>query len=68
MEKHEEIEKQHDKRLNMILFALSIFGLTELFYRVLENESLSVFQHLLAFGIPLLIGFIFWKMVVIRKK
>jgi hypothetical protein len=68
MEKHEELEKQHDKRLNMILFALSIFGLTELFYRVLENEKLSVIQHILAFGIPLLIGFIFWKMVVIRKK
>jgi hypothetical protein len=68
MEKHEEIEKQHDKRLNMILFALSIFGLTELIYRVIENERLSLFEHFIAFGIPLILGFIFWKIVVIRKK
>jgi len=68
VEKNDEIEKQYDKRLNMILFALSVFGLTELIYTVLSNSSMSFFQHSLAFGIPLFLGVIFWILVSVRKK
>jgi len=68
VEKNEEIEKQYDKRLNIILFALSIFGLTELIYRVIENEDMSLFQHSLAFAIPLILGFVFWRLLALRKK
>ena len=68
VEKNEEIEKQYDKRLNIILFALSIFGLTELIYRVIENKGMSLFQHSLAFTIPLILGFIFWRLLAIRKQ
>jgi hypothetical protein len=35
VEKHDEIEKQYDKKLNVILFALSVFGLTEITYSVI---------------------------------
>lgn len=68
VEKSDEIEKQYDKRLNMILFALSVFGLTELIYTVLGNSSMSFFQHSLAFGIPIFLGLIFWILVSVRKR
>jgi hypothetical protein len=68
VEKNDEIEKQYDKRLNMILFVLSVLSLTSLIYTVFGNETMSLFQHSLAFGIPLILGFIFWKMLAIRKK
>jgi len=67
-EKNDKIERQYDKKLNIILFALSVFGLTELIYKVLENKTMSVFQHSLAFGIPLFLGFIFWQLLSLRKK
>jgi hypothetical protein len=68
VERHEEIEKQYDKRLNMILFALSIFGLTQVTYAILGNTNLLFFEHALAVGIPLLLGIIFWKILSFRKK
>ena len=68
VERHEEIEKQHDKKLNMTLFALSIFGLTQITYAVLNNLNIPLYQHLLAIGIPLFLGFIFWKMLSIHRK
>jgi hypothetical protein len=68
VERHEEIEKQYDNKLNMILFALSIFGLTQITYAVLANKELPLFQHTLAIGIPIVLGFIFWKMVFFRRK
>ena len=68
MERHEEIEKQYDKKLNVILFALSIFGLTQVTYAALGNTAMSIFQHSLAIGIPLLLAFIFWKILSFHKK
>ena len=68
VERHEEIEKQYDKKLNMILFALSIFGLTQVTYAILGNTNLLFFEHALAVGIPLLLGIIFWKILSFRKK
>ncbi len=59
VERHEEIEKQYDKKLKMILFALSIFGLTEVTYAILGNTNLLFFEHALAVAIPLLLGIIF---------
>jgi hypothetical protein len=53
----------------MILFALSIFGLTQVTYAILENkEYLTFLEHALAVGIPLLLGIIFWKILSFRKK
>ena len=68
VERHEKIEKQHDKKLNMTLFALSIFGLTQITYAVLGNLKIPLYMHLLAIGIPLFLGFIFWKMLSVHKK
>jgi len=68
VERYEEIEKQYDKKFNIILFALSIVGLTQVTYAVLGNTTMSLFHHSLAIGIPLVLGFIFWKMLSFRKK
>lgn len=68
VERHEEIEKQHDKKLNIILFALSIFGLTQITYTILSNSKMPLYNHLLAIGIPLILAFFFWNMVSIHKK
>ena len=68
VEKHEEIEKQYDKKLNMILFALSVFGLTQVTYAVMGARNLSFFQHSMALGIPVILGIIFWQVISFRKK
>jgi hypothetical protein len=68
MEKYEETEKQYDKKFNSILFALSVFGLMQVTYAVLGSQRMNLFQHSLAIGIPMLLGFIFWKMLSVRKK
>ena len=68
MEKYEEIEKQYDKKLNMILFALSIFGLTQVTYAVLGNKTMSLFQHAFAIGIPVILGIVFWQVLSYRKR
>jgi hypothetical protein len=68
MERHEEIEKQNDKKLDMILFALSVFGLTQVIFAILSNKDLPLFQHILAIGIPLLLGLIFWRILFFRKN
>jgi hypothetical protein len=68
VEKHDQIEKQSDKRFSMILFVLSIFGLIEVIYKVIENKEMTVFEYLLAFGIPLGLGIVFWNIIFRRKK
>jgi hypothetical protein len=68
VEKHDEIEKQYDKKLNMILFALSVFGLTQVTYAVLGATNLSFIQHAFAIGIPVILGVIFWQILSFRKK
>ena len=68
VEKHEEIEKQYDKKLNMILFAPSVFSLTQVTYAVMSNKSLSLFQHSLAIGIPVFLGLLFWQILSSRKN
>ncbi len=68
MERHEEFEKQYEKKLNMILFALSIFGLMQVTYAVIGNTTMSLWQHSFAIGIPVFLGIIFWKMLSLRKK
>jgi hypothetical protein len=68
MERLEEIEKQYDKRLNVILFVLSVFGLTEITYSVISATGMSFFEHSLAIGIPVILGIIFWQVLSYRKK
>lgn len=68
VEKHEEIEKQYDKKLNMILFALSVFGLTQVTYAALGATNMSFFQHALAIGMPVILGIVFWQILSRRKK
>ena len=68
MEKHEEIEKQYDKKLNVILFVLSVFGLTEITYSVISATDMSLFEHSLAIGIPVILGIIFWQVLSYRRK
>ena len=68
VEKQAKIEKQAGKRLSMILFALSIISLTQVIYGVIGHITKPVYQHILAFGIPLLLGFIFWKLIFATKK
>jgi hypothetical protein len=68
VEKYDMIEKQSDKRFSMILFVLSVFGLIEVIYKVLEHRTMTIFAHALAFGIPLCLGAIFWIIIFQRKK
>ena len=68
VERHEEIEKQYDKKLNIILFALSVLGLAQVTYSILEYPDISFLQHYMAIGIPLLLGILFWKFLSYRKK
>jgi hypothetical protein len=68
VEKHDEIEKQYDKKLNMILFALSVFGLTQVTYAVIGNNTMTFWQHALAIGIPAILGIVFWQVLSYRKK
>jgi hypothetical protein len=67
VEKYEKIEKQYDKKLNMILFALSVFSLTQVTYAVIETKSLSLLQHSLAIGIPVILGLLFWQILSSKK-
>jgi hypothetical protein len=68
VERHEVIEKQYEKRLNVILFALSVFSLAQVTYSVLGNTSMPILSHFLAIGIPVILGIIFWEILNIRKK
>jgi len=68
VERHEEIEKQYDKKLNIILFALSVLGLAQVTYSVLEYPDMSFLQHSMAIGIPLLLGILFWKFLSYHKN
>jgi hypothetical protein len=68
VEKHDIIEKQSNRRLSMILFVLSTFGLIEVIYKVMENKTMTIIENAVAFGIPLLLGFIFWKIIFSQKK
>lgn len=68
VEKHGIVEKQSSRRLSMILFALSIIGLTQVVYGVIGHSTMTIGQHALAFGIPLTLGIIFWNIIFRRKK
>lgn len=68
VEKNNIIDKQADRRLSMILFVLSLFGLIEVIYKIIENREMTVGEHILAFGPPLLLGTIFWILIFQRKK
>jgi hypothetical protein len=68
VEKHEEIEKQYDRKLNMILFALSVFGLTQVTYAVMGAANMSIIRHALAIGIPVILGIVFWQVLISRKR
>jgi hypothetical protein len=68
VEKHEEVEKQYDKKLNIILFALSVFGLTQVTYAALEAIKMPFFKHALAIGMPVILGIVFWQILSKRKK
>ena len=68
VERHEEEEKHYEKRLNVILFALSVFSLTEVTYAFLQSKSLPFIYHLLAIGIPVLLVVVFWQFLRFRKK
>jgi len=68
VEKHEETEKQYDKKLNMILFALSVFGLTQVTYAVMGATTMSFIRHAFAIGIPVILGIVFWQVLSFRKK
>lgn len=68
VERHEEEEKHYEKRLNVILFALSVFSLTEVTYAFLQSMSLPFLYHLLAIGIPILLVVVFWQFLRFRKK
>lgn len=68
VEKYDEIEKHYEKKLNMILFALSVFRLAQITYTVMGNKSLSLLQHSLAIGIPVIVGLLFWQILSYRKK
>ena len=68
VEKNDEIEKQYDKKLNMILFALSVFGLKEITYSVIGATEMSFFYHAAALGIPVILGVVFWQIISFRKN
>ena len=68
VEKNDEIEKQYDKKLNMILFALSVFGLAQVTYEVIGAKEMTNLEHALAIGIPVILGIVFWQIISSRKK
>jgi hypothetical protein len=68
VEKNNIIEKQSDRRLSIILFVLSIFGLIEVLYKVIEHREMGFFAHGLAFGLPLVLGIVSWILIFHRKK
>ena len=68
MERMENVEKQYEKRLNIILFVLSVLSLAQITYVILENLDMPFIRHALAIGIPIMVGVIFWQVLKIRKK
>lgn len=68
VERHEMVEKQHEKKLNFILFALSVLSLAQISYTILGSKPMPLLRHLIAIGIPLGIGIVIWKILKIRKK
>jgi hypothetical protein len=52
----------------MILFALSVFGLTQVTYAAIGATNMSFIQHALAIGIPVILGILFWQILSSRKK
>ena len=68
VEKNDEIEKQYDKKLNIILFALSVFGLAQVTYAVIGATDMTNLEHALAIGIPVILGIVFWQIISFKKK
>jgi len=67
VERHEIVEKQYNRRLNFILFALSVLSLAQITYAILGNESMPLSKHFLAIGIPLGLGIVMWEILKIRN-
>jgi hypothetical protein len=67
VERHEVIEKQHEKKLNFILFALSVLSLAEITYNIINDLTLPLTMHIIAIGIPLTLGLIIWQILKFRK-
>ena len=68
VERFDGMEKQFEKKFNLILFALSVFSLIQVTYQILGSTSMSVFKHLLAIGIPLILGVISWQVMTSHRK
>lgn len=68
VEQNDEVEKQYDRKLNIILFGLSLLSLTSLAYTIIASPPIKFWQHCLAIGIPLTLGFLFWKLVLRSNK
>jgi len=68
VERYEKTEKQYEKKLNFVLFALSVFSLTQVSYAAMGNSSFSFLQHLLAIGLPISLGLLFWQILSSRKN
>ena len=51
----------------MILFALSVFSLTQVTYAVMGTKSFTLLQHTLAIGIPMVLGLLFWQILSVKK-
>jgi hypothetical protein len=68
VERYGAVEKQYEKRLNIILFALSVLSLAQITYIIIGDTSLPFMSHLFAIGIPLVLGIVFWNILNIRKK
>jgi hypothetical protein len=68
VERFDGMEKQFEKKFNLILFALSVFSLIQVTYQILGSTSMSVFRHLLAIGIPLILGVISWQVMTSHRK
>lgn len=68
VERHEVVEKLYERRLNIILFALSVLSLAQITYTIISEPSLPFVRHLMAIGIPVVLGIVFWRILNNRKK
>jgi hypothetical protein len=68
VEENDELERKYDRRLNIILFGLSLLSLTSLAYTIIASPPIPFFEHCLAIGIPVILGFTFWYLLTRQKK
>lgn len=67
VEESDKLEKKSSKRLSIILFTLSMIGLTQVVYGIIANKGMPLYQHAIAFVIPLCLGLVFW-IIITRDK